>query len=234
MKIINIAITGALLFTCFFANAGLITNGDFETGDYTGWTLTGPVESKSIWSTLNTDDSLSSSSTIFNFNTGINQNIDMNGQTIPTGGTGNFVAMHHTQNSTAEWGMHQDFVLSSNAVTIDWDMLWLNQHDTWDASQTMSVLLKDVVTGLTLKTLYSTVSTEVLFKNTMSHYSADISSYVGSNVRLQVVGTINSYYHTVIFDNFSVSTTAVPEPSTIAIFALGLMGLASRRFKKNA
>ena len=28
-------------------------------------------------------------------------------------------------------------------------------------------------------------------------------------------------------------TTAVPEPSTLAIFALGVMGLASRRFKKN-
>jgi hypothetical protein len=27
-------------------------------------------------------------------------------------------------------------------------------------------------------------------------------------------------------------TTSVPEPSTLAIFALGLMGLASRRFKK--
>lgn len=28
------------------------------------------------------------------------------------------------------------------------------------------------------------------------------------------------------------STTSVPEPSTLAIFALGIMGLASRRFKK--
>jgi hypothetical protein len=29
-------------------------------------------------------------------------------------------------------------------------------------------------------------------------------------------------------------TTSIPEPSTVAIFALGLMGLASRRFKKQA
>ena len=27
-------------------------------------------------------------------------------------------------------------------------------------------------------------------------------------------------------------TTSVPEPSTLAIFALGIMGLAARRFKK--
>ncbi len=31
---------------------------------------------------------------------------------------------------------------------------------------------------------------------------------------------------------FDVSTAQVPEPSTLAIFALGLMGLVSRRFKK--
>ena len=29
------------------------------------------------------------------------------------------------------------------------------------------------------------------------------------------------------------SKTKVPEPSTLAIFALGIIGLASRRFKKN-
>jgi hypothetical protein len=35
------------------------------------------------------------------------------------------------------------------------------------------------------------------------------------------------------FDNVSfVDAAEVPEPSTLAIFALGLMGLASRRFKK--
>ena len=32
--------------------------------------------------------------------------------------------------------------------------------------------------------------------------------------------------------NLSTSSTSVPEPTTLAIFALGIMGLASRRFKK--
>ena len=35
-------------------------------------------------------------------------------------------------------------------------------------------------------------------------------------------------------DNVSYSATDVPEPSTLAIFALGLMGLASRRFMKKS
>ena len=37
---------------------------------------------------------------------------------------------------------------------------------------------------------------------------------------------------------FNIDTTpavnAVPEPSTLAIFALGMIGLASRRFKKQS
>ena len=34
------------------------------------------------------------------------------------------------------------------------------------------------------------------------------------------------------FDNLNVSK--VPEPSTLTIFALGMIGLASRRFKKQS
>jgi hypothetical protein len=34
------------------------------------------------------------------------------------------------------------------------------------------------------------------------------------------------------FDNIVLRTAEVPEPTTLAIFALGIMGLASRRFKK--
>jgi len=33
---------------------------------------------------------------------------------------------------------------------------------------------------------------------------------------------------------FRASATNVPEPSTLAIFALGMIGLASRRFKKQS
>ena len=34
------------------------------------------------------------------------------------------------------------------------------------------------------------------------------------------------------YDNLVFGTVDVPEPSTLAIFALGMIGLAARRFKK--
>jgi hypothetical protein len=37
-----------------------------------------------------------------------------------------------------------------------------------------------------------------------------------------------------IMDDLSVSASSIPEPSSLAIFALGMIGLASRRFKKQS
>lgn len=53
------------------------------------------------------------------------------------------------------------------------------------------------------------------------NFDSDISGLISSFDRTQVSTA-----------NFRFETTSVPEPSTLAIFALGIMGLASRRFKK--
>jgi hypothetical protein len=44
----------------------------------------------------------------------------------------------------------------------------------------------------------------------------------------------NSFMSTMLVQRTNNGNTAVPEPSTLAIFALGMMGLVARRFKKNA
>ena len=56
----------------------------------------------------------------------------------------------------------------------------------------------------------------------MSNYRIDFMSGNGNNGNSLVLGS---------FGTFEVNND-VPEPSTLAIFALGLMGLASRRYKK--
>jgi hypothetical protein len=62
---------------------------------------------------------------------------------------------------------------------------------------------------------------------------------LGSDVRIKFQQYDNYYFaggnDGFLFDDISISANAnvVPEPSTLAIFALGLVGLASRRFKKH-
>jgi hypothetical protein len=64
------------------------------------------------------------------------------------------------------------------------------------------------------------------------------NSWSSFGVRLQTEDTVDSG-GAWVFDDFRLTTTDdssndVPEPSTLAIFALGMIGLASRRFKKQS
>jgi|GEM_PF-5327938 len=54
-----------------------------------------------------------------------------------------------------------------------------------------------------------------------------------NEIRFSISGTNNNFFNMDDF-KFSAPTQEVPEPSTLAIFALGMMGLASRKFKKQA
>lgn len=60
-------------------------------------------------------------------------------------------------------------------------------------------------------------------------YENSHSFTIGSNNLNNVTSSHTHSAYTV----WAYRTTAVPEPSTLAIFALGIMGLASRRFKKH-
>jgi hypothetical protein len=65
--------------------------------------------------------------------------------------------------------------------------------------------------------------------------ASDLQGFFGvifDVAKTTVVLNQNAQY--LITDNLTFGVTAVPEPSTFAIFALGLMGLASRRFKKQS
>ncbi|MFT5298148.1 MAG: hypothetical protein ACI9VT_002594 [Psychroserpens sp.] len=71
---------------------------------------------------------------------------------------------------------------------------------------------------------------EVSFAATSFVFALEDWAGVGSNI------AGDAYFDNIRFsdDGFASSTATVPEPTTLAIFALGMMGLASRRFKKNS
>jgi hypothetical protein len=55
----------------------------------------------------------------------------------------------------------------------------------------------------------------------------NISFYDGQRNQLQEISSLSAYNQA-----HSTGRVDVPEPTTLAIFALGIMGLAARRFKK--
>ena len=63
----------------------------------------------------------------------------------------------------------------------------------------------------------------------------EVSTYTGGFTSLWNLGTYtNNPNVTIVVTKDAFIPTDVPEPSTLAIFALGLMGLASRRFMKKS
>jgi len=92
----------------------------------------------------------------------------------------------------------------------------LTQYSIYDLSDTVTAL----ISASPFVVPYSTIS--------HSTYTAGLSSTVG--IRL-VLGP--DMYNNGL-DNVKFSTTSVPEPSTLAIFALGMIGLASRKIKKQS
>jgi hypothetical protein len=61
--------------------------------------------------------------------------------------------------------------------------------------------------------------------------NADISVNGFADNGLGSVAGTDYWFH---FNEITTTTNAVPEPSTLAIFTLGIIGLASRRFKKQS
>jgi hypothetical protein len=79
-----------------------------------------------------------------------------------------------------------------------------------------------------------------IFTGYVSDYAYLSNGYQGSFTKYKDIARINhSYKHVSVNSDYNdigsmlVRTTQVPEPSTLAIFALGMIGLSSRRFKKH-
>jgi hypothetical protein len=80
--------------------------------------------------------------------------------------------------------------------------------------------------------IYSMLTTGAAFIGVMT---LDLSDYSGRMRGVGATGNIASDYTPFLRDTFGTwEIVDVPEPSTLAIFALGLMGLASRRFMKKS
>ncbi|GLX84192.1 hypothetical protein tloyanaT_04440 [Thalassotalea loyana] len=212
----------ALAFTGS-ANAGLIeyvVNGDFETGNTTGWTV---INSGTTW----------------NINDG---SYDPCGPALPMSPISGSYDLVSAQCGPSTASFYQDLVLSSNfdSILLSWDDRIRNHHSSFnDSSQEFKVRLYDSNLSL-INEIFSTNPNDALTQIGPNNRAFDVTNiltgYAGQQVRLEFWQNTQLFHFEVNLDNISLTstTTDVPEPSTLAIFALGLMGLASRKFKKQA
>jgi hypothetical protein len=228
------------LLACLFvgnANASLITNGDFETGDFTGWN-TSQAGGSSLFVAANPGD-----------------------PTLGSSPTNDFYAFAGNQFGPSQNIFWQSFVVPTalTALTFSFDYAYVNFASTGFLNPDPDTLSYTAVSNQQFRVeilkgtaLFDTVDpSDIIFSafqttpgslnpqpwNSFSQniFSA-VSPFQGQNLQVRFAQVDNQSPFDIGFDNVSLiaTTTAVPEPATLALLGLGVAGIGFSRKKKTA
>lgn len=229
MRCVAIA-TIAMLATTAASAAELITNGGFETGDYTGWTTSvqaGSGGSLQVIANVAGGSPLSGSAFLAN----------------TTGG--NFFSITD-QTGPGSYSLTQSFTLASaQTVNISFDMFANDQSGTifangrdYNTSPNQNAVV-DILFGAAdpftnaaidiVSVLYGPGADTAGNPNPFTSYSATLSLAAGT-YQIRFAQTDNQLFFQQGVDNVSI-TNAVPEPMTWALMVtgFGIVGGAMRR-----
>jgi hypothetical protein len=214
-------LTALILSVGFSSNAGaavVLTNGSFETGDYSGWTLLegeGSMPTDGTWGIVQNGQVVNPGDSVFDFFDQISVAQRSGGLPITYQATeGNFLAIQ-LQNGSQDHRLLQDVQLPENVATLNWDMFFTNHARSFSASQYLAVHVRNLNDDI-LETLYVTAEGSPLAVP-MSNFSFDISSHAGEAVRIDVDMKVRSGFLDAGFDNFVVGLAAEgEEASTLA------------------
>lgn len=247
-KIIKTALAGMFISVCSSANAGIIYQEDFESDSNT-WNpysstvinesgngvVDGSIDntgaftrfggySSTFGSGYSTSLDVFIDPTAWILGTGFDYSSAANGQDglhlrdfiFNAGQTSQGFVINASNNSAH--GFNEFSILGDNDYFTVSDSGWYTlEHNFFDLGGFLAVDF-NIYDG----------SGSLLHTERRSSNLDDIAASVGGNRYGWIVYNDN----TLRIDNSILRTTDVPEPSTLAIFALGIMGLASRKFKQ--
>lgn len=186
------------------------TNGSFETGNYSGWTLFEgdlyTVPTNGTWGIATNGETIQPGQSIFDFFDGID--VQQSSPGLPhtyTATDGNFVALQ-LQNGPQVHRMFQDIALPASASTISWDMEYNNHSEDFVAdAQEIIVDVRDASTDAIVARLFRTIQGISPPSIPMTHFTGDISAFAGQTVRISVDMIVFRNYLDAAFDDFKVN-----------------------------
>ena len=197
----------------------VLTNGGFETGDYTGWVVAegaGSLPTDGTWGIAQTGQTINLQDHVFDFYDQIL--VQQNSFGLPrthVATNGNYMAIQ-LQNGGQDHRLFQDISLPGNAMTLSWDMFYSNQGTVFAPDQYLAVHIRDLNDNI-LETLFVTSDASPL-AIPMGSFAFDISNHAGSAVRIDVEMKVHQHFLDAGFDNFRIelAETDAPVASSLA------------------
>lgn len=210
MKFAHIlAVALPLMFGSSAMAGQVIQNGGFETGTFSGWTTSSTGGSSNAFY-------ISSATTA-----------PMSGYATPGAETGVFYALA-SQTGPGSQTLSQSFTkVAGGKYILSYDM-FVNSHAAFDANNQFSRV--DLLSGSTvLRNLFLGAPSETDYK----HYSFDISNTISAagTYQLRFLSLQNNFFQEQGVDNVSL-ISEVPEPVSLGLMGIGLLGLALSRRKQ--
>ena len=223
-----------LIITSNSAHAGLIeliSNGGFETGDLSGWVVS-DVGSGAWYVDNDTTTDISNRNSVGAM-------------------TGNFFAITD-QNGPGAHALEQTFTVPTvfDSIILSFDMFINNAHgaihndgtlvhNNGNANQHARVDIMNLLAGA-----FSTTPADIVANvvpatggsdavNPYQNYSFDITALVtaGNSYKLRFAEVDNQLFFNMGIDNVSVTASTIPEPASLSIVLLGILGLLTRKQK---
>ena len=198
-----------------------VSNGSFETGDYTGWTVqhSTPSGTFGTWGIASNNQTIAAGASVHDFVT--NTDISESSPGLPTtyhSTDGNELAIL-LENGGEDHRMFQTITVPSCSAVVKWDMAYNNHENSFDTTgQFLALNIRNPSTDAILSTPYRTtqgVDPEVL--SAMTGFVADISSFAGQTVRLDYEAEVTEFFFDIAFDNIRVLCRGLsPDLSPIA------------------
>jgi hypothetical protein len=217
------------------AHANLVTNGGFESGNFTGWTVSGPSGSGCNQSFVVSSVGDSSGCTGY-------APISSSFVAPAAGAYAAYAAFDGSGPLNRTLTQSFSIPLGSNTASVTWaDALGFGSGWTFPLARVYSVNLLNGSGGLVANLLTESFTNQTggILQNWTTHTS-DISSYLpllsGNTAEIQFnLYVPQSFTGPGVFalDQVSVNAgTTVPEPETLALMGLGLLAIAATRRRK--
>lgn len=198
------------------ANEVPLTNGSFETGDYSGWTVVDAAVpgGDDIWGNGAEGDWINNGNVIHDFEAGADFSVVCApGHGLPIQASNGGRTAFELQYYVSEHRMYQDVVVPSTATTLSFDLGFYMSGPFAAGSQELHLYLRDPSTDAIVTTLYTSADPYVpaidgdMGVVPVQTYYADVSAYRGQNIRIDFDANIQSWCTPLVIDNFRVHTT---------------------------